>query len=173
MGVIDPDPSENRRGRAHGDRVKRSALLAAAALGAGGASLGVVAIANAGSTSSKTSPAMRHAWFSGARPGTFGTVKTVGSDSFTITTPQNTTVTVDVTSATKYEDPSKSSASLTDVTVGEHVAAAGTDTANTVAATDVFIAPAAFRGPGGFGGFGRPGGPGGFRGPGGPGGWTA
>jgi Domain of unknown function (DUF5666) len=172
MDVIDPDPSGNRRARARGDRMKRSAVLAAAALGAGGASLGVAAIADAGSSSSKTSTtrtAVRHGWFFGARPGTLGTVKSVGSGSFTITTPENTTVTVDVTSATKYEDPSKSSASLADVTVGEHVAVAGTGTSNTVAATDVFIG-----GPGGWtggpGGWtGGPGGPGGFRG---PGGWT-
>jgi hypothetical protein len=161
MDSINPDLSGRPRPRRpRGDRVKRLALLAAAALGAGAACVGVAAIADAGSTASKTTTttaAGRHGSFFGARPGTFGTVKSVGSGRFTLTTPENTIVTVDVTSATKYQDPGKSSASLADVTVGQHVAVAGTDTSsNTVAATDVFIGGhgphGGFRGPGGWAG---------------------
>jgi hypothetical protein len=106
------------------------------------------AIASAGSGAGKTTTttsktrtatARHHGWFAGARQGVFGTVASVGSGSFTLTTRAGTTVTVNVTSTTTFKDPSSSSASLADVTVGQHVAVTGTDTSNTVAATAVFI----------------------------------
>ena len=99
--------------------------------------------------------------FGGTPPAAVGTVKSVGSGSFTLTTPSGTTVTVDVDSSTSYLDPEKSSPSVADVTVGAHVAVFGTDTANTVTATKVAIGgppngaagpPNGAPGPGGFGG---------------------
>ncbi len=81
-----------------------------------------------------------------------GTVKSVGSGTFTLTKPDGTTVTVDVGSSTTYLDPGVTSPSLANVTVGAHVAVFGTDTSNTVTATKVAI-----------GGPMGPGGPGGFR----------
>ena len=77
--------------------MKRSAILAAAALGAAGASFVAATIANAGSTSSKTPTtptAARHGSFFGAGPAAVGTVKSVATSSFTMTTGDNMTVTV-------------------------------------------------------------------------------
>jgi hypothetical protein len=82
-------------------------------------------------------------------------VATVGTNSFTLTSHDGTTVTVDVSPSTTYADPAVSSASLADVKVGTHVAVFGTDNANTVAATKVAIGdghgPGAPGGPGGSG----------------------
>jgi hypothetical protein len=109
---------------------------------------------------------------SGARPAAAGTVQSVGTNSFTLTTRSNTTVTIDVSSSTAYVDRSVSPASLANVTAGELVIAFGTTSAGTVAASQVII----FASPGSGGGFGRFGGqlPGGLGEPGafgrGPGG---
>jgi hypothetical protein len=89
-------------------------------------------------------------------------VTSVGPSSFTIKTKDGTAVTVDVTSSTTYRDRGVSSPTLANVTVGETVAAFGTETSNTVSATSVAIG-----GPGGPGGHG---GPDGHDGPGGTGG---
>ncbi len=98
----------------------------------------------------------------GSPPAAVGTVKSVGNDTFTLTTASGSTVTVDVGSATKYVDPSVSSPSFSNVTVGEHVAVMGTESSNTVTATSVLIgSPSGMKGLGGFG----PGGPGGPGGP--------
>ena len=94
----------------------------------------------------------------GTPPTAVGTVQSVGDDTFTLSTPSGSTVTVDVGSSTKYVDPSVSSPSFSNVTVGEHVAVMGTESSNTVTATSVLIgSPAGVKGSGGFG----PGGPGG------------
>jgi len=82
----------------------------------------------------------------GARPAVVGTVATVGTDSFTVTTQGGSTVTVDVTAATTYRDPGVTSPSFADVKVGETVVAFGTETAGTVAATSIGIGT-----PGGLG----------------------
>jgi hypothetical protein len=96
----------------------------------------------------------------GTPPAAIGTVTTVGASSFTIKTKDGTTVTVDVSGSTTYRDRGVSSPTLANVTVGENVAAFGTETSNTVTATSVAIG-----GPGGPDGHG---GPGGHRGPGDP-----
>jgi len=93
----------------------------------------------------------------GSPPAAVGTVATVGTDTFTLKTKDGTVVTVNVTSSTTYRDRGVTSPTLANVTVGETVAAFGTDTSNTVSATSVDIGA-----PGG------PGGPGGPAGPGGP-----
>jgi hypothetical protein len=91
--------------------------------------------------------------FGGSPPAAFGTVATVGTDDFTLTTKSGTTVTVDVTSSTTYNDQGVTSPTLANVTVGETVAAFGTEASGTVTATSVDIGT-----PGG--GPGRDGGPG-------------
>jgi hypothetical protein len=68
-----------------------------------------------------------------------GTVKSVGTDTFTLTTRDGTVVTVDVGKTTTYRDPGTTTSTFADVTVGEHVAVFGTDTSNTVTATSVAI----------------------------------
>ena len=110
----------------------------------------------------------------GTPPAAFGTVASVGTDTFTLTAHDGTKVTVDVTSSTTYADPSVTSASFADVKVGDHVAVFGTDTSNTVAATKVAIGgPGGPGGPGGGRGFGGgPGASGGSHGPDGAGGWA-
>jgi hypothetical protein len=96
-----------------------------------------------------------------------GTVASVGDGTFTLTTEDKTTVTVNVSSTTTYSDPSVTSATLANVTVGEQVAVFGTDTSNVVTATSVAIGEPPGGGKGGPGS----GGPGGQRhGSGGPGG---
>jgi len=77
----------------------------------------------------------------GTPPAAMGIVASMGTDSFTLTTRDGTTVTVDVSSSTSYLKFGSTSAALGDVTVGAHVAVFGTDTANTVTATKVGIAP--------------------------------
>ena len=104
----------------------------------------------------------------GSPPAAVGTVTTVGTSSFTIKTKDGSTVTVDVSGSTTYRDRGVSSPTLANVTVGETVAAFGTETSNTVTATSVAIGEPG--GPGGYGGYGGPGGHGGPGGPGGPGG---
>ena len=88
-----------------------------------------------------------------------GTVATVGTNTFTLTSHDGTTVTVDVSDSTTYLDPGVTTPTVADVKVGSHVAVFGTDASNTVTATKVVIG-----GPGGTGGFGGPGGPGGHNG---------
>jgi hypothetical protein len=72
-------------------------------------------------------------------PAAAGTVTSVGSNSFTLTTSTGNVVTVDVTSATHYRDRGVANASLSNVTVGEHVAVMGTSASGAVNATDVMI----------------------------------
>ena len=102
----------------------------------------------------------------GTPPAAVGTVKSVGDGTFTITAQDGTSVTVNVSSATTYMDQGVTSASIANVTVGEHVAVFGTDTSNTVAATSVAIGTPPAGGKGGPIGASS-GSPGGLRGPGG------
>ncbi len=99
----------------------------------------------------------------GTPPVAMGTVASVGDGTFTLTTEDKTTVTVNVSSSTTYRDPSVTSPTIANVTVGEHVAVFGTDTANVVTATSVAIGDPPGGGKGGPGG-GGPDGPGGQSG---------
>ncbi len=156
------NPLPNRSQRRH--RAFRVTTAAAVALGlavSGGA------IANAASTGSPTSTSTPgapggpggHSPFGGTPPTAMGTVASVGTNTFTLTTHDGTTVTVDVSSTTTYLDRGVTSPTLSDVKVGDHVAVVGTDSSNTVTATKVAIG-----GPNGPGGHGGPGGPGGHDG---------
>ena len=97
----------------------------------------------------------------GSPPAAFGTVKSVGDDTFTRTGPDGTVVTVNVGSTTSYVDQGVTSPSLANVTVGEQVAVFGTDTSNVVTATKVAIGTPPAGGKGGPGGRGGPPGMGG------------
>src|SRR3984957_6741532 len=103
-------------------------------------------------------------WASGP-PAAVGTVKSVGTGTFTVAAQDGTTVTVHVGSTTTYFDPGVSSPTVADVKTGEPVAVFGTESSGTVPAPRVPIGPppAGMGGPGGAG----PGGPGG------PGGWAS
>src|ERR1039458_4504675 len=77
-------------------------------------------------------------------PAAIGTVSSLGTNTFKLTSRNGSVVTVSVTSATKYRDRGVTAPSFSNVTVGSRVAVVGPDTSNTVAATSVLI--------GGFGG---------------------
>ncbi len=158
-------------------RHRRSVRITSAAALALGLAVGGGAIANAAtSTSTSTQPPASEMGphsdgpggmgrFGGTPPAAMGTVASVGTDSFTLTARDGTTVTVDVGSSTTYLDHDVTSPSLADVKVGDHVAVFGTDSAGTVTATKVAIG-----GPGGMGGHDGHDGRGGPSGPGGMGG---
>ncbi len=153
----DPFPSISQK-RRRGVRVTTAAAVAL------GLALGGGAVAGA-ATSSATPPtgSSSHSGrppFGGSPPAAVGTVKSVGTDTFTLTDRDGTTVTVNVGTTTTYRDPGVTSPTLANVTVGEHVAVFGTDASNTVTATSVAIGDpsGSGRGPGGWGGPGGPGG---------------
>lgn len=151
---------------------RRGVKVTAAAVVALGLALGGGAVAGAASTPSSTSSSSSGSSThpggpppGGSPPAVVGTVESVGTDTFTVTTRDGTTVTTNVGSTTIYRDPGVTSPTIADVTVGEHVAVFGTDTSDTVAATSVLIGNPPSGGPGGPGG---PGGHGGHGGPDGP-----
>ena len=162
-------------------RHRRSVRITSAAALALGLAVGGGAIANAAtSTSTSTQPSAsgvgphsdgpggpgRFGRFGGTPPAAMGTVASVGTNSFTLTARDGTTVTVDVGSSTTYLDHDVTSPSIADVKVGDHVAVFGTSNAGTVTATKVAIGgPGGPGGHGGHDGKGGPGGPGGMGGP--------
>jgi hypothetical protein len=159
-----PPAQPNRR---RGVRVTSAAVIALGLSLAGGAVAGATTSASTGTPSSSSTasgvPTGRPP-MGGSPPAAFGTVKSVGDGSFTLTEQDGTVVTVNVGSTTSYLDPGVTSPSLANVTVGEHVAVFGTDTSDVIAATRVALGtPPA-------GGKGGPGGPGGRGGPPGMGG---
>ena len=81
----------------------------------------------------------KHGGGRGTRPSVFGTVATVGANTFSITTHEGSSVVVEVTSATTYRDRDVTSPSFANVKPGEMVAVFGTETSGTVAATSVGI----------------------------------
>jgi hypothetical protein len=146
--VTDPSAIVGKRRR--GVRVTYAAAIALGLAIGGGAMAG----AATGSNSSTTPPANHadgpggHPGFGRTPPAAFGKVASVGSDTFTVTGHDGTTVTVIVTGTTTYLDPGVTTPTLADVTVGAHVAVFGTDTNNTVTATQVGIGPDGSGGPG-------------------------
>ncbi len=144
----DPNPFPNlRRRRRPGLRMATGAAVALGLAVGGGAVAGAATSNATATTTSPTAAAGAQHGAGGTPPTAMGVVKSVGTDTFTLTAHDGTTVTVDVSSATSYLDRGVSSASLADVKVGALVAVSGSETADTVTATKVFIG-----GPGGLGG---------------------
>jgi Domain of unknown function (DUF5666) len=83
-------------------------------------------------------------------PTATGTVTMVGDESFTLTTSKQSTVVVKVSDATTYRDRKVTSASFSDLAVGQRVAVFGTVSSGVVQATSVNIG-APPRGPAGRG----------------------
>ncbi len=83
------------------------------------------------------------------RPAAVGSVKSVGTSSFVLTTPSGTDMTVDVTAQTTYRDPKVTSPSFSDVTPGARVAVLGTTRTSQVTATTVMVGLPPRPGPGG------------------------
>jgi len=162
-GVSTPTDSSPRRGFPHNATVAWvvAGLLALAVIGLAAAlATNGTPASSAGTTPPTTVPTRGGGGpFGGgaARPGfaggVFGTVKTVGSGTFTVTTRAGSTVTVDEQSSTVYTEGATSAASSA-VVVGARVAVQGSDSGTTVKATRVIILPAGGFGFGGGGGFG-------------------
>ncbi|HEY5097633.1 MAG TPA: hypothetical protein VII46_06265, partial [Acidimicrobiales bacterium] len=125
---------------------------AAVALGlavVGGGVAGAASSSTATSSSAKPSSSGPRPPMGGSPPAAMGTVASVGDGTFTLTTRDRTTVTVNVSSTTTYRDPKVTSATIADVTVGEHVAVFGTESSSVVTATSVAIGEPPGRGTGG------------------------
>jgi preprotein translocase subunit YajC len=142
QGVIiwsapEPFPAVRQKSR-RGIRVTTAAALALGLAVSGGAVAGAASTSPSSATSTTGSSADRPP-IGGTPPVAFGTVKSVGDSTFTITAGDGTTVTVNVSSATTYRDRAVTSPTMANVTVGAHVAVFGTDTSNVVTATSVAI----------------------------------
>jgi hypothetical protein len=165
----DPFASFSQR-RRRGVKVTTAAAVALG-LALGG---GAMAAAATPSTSPSASGSTGHPGRplgGGTPPVAVGTVKSVGTDTFTLTT-KDGIVTVDVGSTTTYRDAGITTPTFADVTVGEHVAVFGSESSGTLTATSVGIGNPPAGGPPGLGGPGGrgPGGTGpGGKGPGGTG----
>ena len=161
MGEDTNTPSPVRRAQAKGNRILRTTgvvavvagfvvgagSIAGAATNAGGSTTGPPTGTSAPPSSGGSPPSGGPAR---AAPTAVGTVTSVGSGTFSLKATDGSTVTVDVSSSTRYLDGTSTSASLSDVTTGEHVAVLGTETAGTVSASSIQI---------GTPPSGRPGGP--------------
>src|ERR1700674_117035 len=158
-GLIDTRPSDplatfNTR-RRRGVRVTSAAAVALGLVLAGGSVAGATT-SSTPSTASGPSTADHRPPFGGSPPAAVGTVASVGTGTFTLTTQDNTTVTVNVGTTTTYRDSGVTTPTIANVTVGEHVAVFGTDTSNVVTATSVAIGDPPGGGPGGHGPGGCP-----------------
>jgi hypothetical protein len=137
---------------------RRGVTVTSAAAVALGLALAGGSVAAATTTGSSSTPSANGSSLpgrpptGGSPPTAVGTVKSVGDDTFVLTEPNGTTVTVDVTSTTTYRDPKVSSASFADVTVGQQVAVFGTESDGSVAATSICIGLPPGAGKGGPGG---------------------
>ena len=137
LAVPELTPEAAGSGRPRGRRGMRLAVAAAVVLGA---TVGSAAIADAVTAPSAPHGPEHHGMTPfGPPPAAFGTVASVGTGSFTLTTRDGTTVTVAVDGSTTYLDHGVTSPTLADVKAGETVAAFGTRSADTVTATKVII----------------------------------
>lgn len=146
----DPITSFSQR-RRKGVKVTTAAAVALGLALGGGAVAGAATQSAPSPASASTAPSGRPP-FGGSPPVAVGTVKSVGTGSFTITTHDGTRVTVNVGSSTTYHDRGMTRATLADVTVGGQVAVFGTETSDTVTATSVGIGAPPSGGPGAPGG---------------------
>jgi hypothetical protein len=134
-------------------RVSRPIALAAAAIAAGGGAYGIVsATASGGSAADSTAttttvgsiprsgPAGGGARSGPAAGGTVGTVVSVSSSSFTVSTSAGQKVTVQKTSSTKYLKGTRS-ASAGSVKKGAPVLVLGTTNGTAITATQVIVQP--------------------------------
>jgi hypothetical protein len=131
-------------------RLTRSIVAGAAAIAAAGGSYGIVsATSSSGSAAASTSPAASHGSGGGgsnarsgpAAGGAAGTVSSVSTSGFTMSTSTGQKVTVGEASATTYQKGT-SPASASAVTKGEQVLVLGTVSNATITATQVIVQPA-------------------------------
>lgn len=153
---FDPYPEISSK-RRRGVRVMSAAAVALGLVVAGGSVAGASTSSSTSSVPSGTcappssGSSTGRPPFGGAKPAVVGTVEEKGDGTFTVES-GSTTVTADVSDSTTYVDPGVTSPSISDVTVGEHVAVFGTETSGSVAATSVAIGTPPSGGKGGPGG---------------------
>ena len=135
-------------------KLTRSIVAGAAAIAVAGGSYGIV---SATSSSASTAPSSSPAASSGSRGGgsnarsgpaaggSSGTVGSVSTSGFTITTSAGQKVTVDEASATTYQKGT-SPASASAITTGESVLVLGTVNSTTITATQVTVQPTSSEG---------------------------
>ncbi|MDA8297733.1 MAG: DUF5666 domain-containing protein [Actinomycetota bacterium] len=161
MKQLPPSVGGNRleRRRRLGLRAAAATTVLSGALGGGVAyaatSGGASATAGALSASARSSGA----WLSApgrTAPAVIGTVSAVNAaaNTFSVKNAAGSTYTINVSSSTTYREHGDSSASLSKLSVGDHVAVIGTASGTTVSATAVLIGMGDGLGP-----FGHPGGP--------------
>ena len=141
-------------------KLTRSIVVGAAAIAVAGGSYGIVsATSGSGSTAaastppaSSSSPAANSGSGGGsnarsgpAAGGSSGTVSSLSTSGFTITTPAGQKVTVKETSSTTYQNGT-SPASASAITTGQPVLVLGTTSSTSIAATQVTVQPAGSEG---------------------------
>jgi hypothetical protein len=134
-------------------KLTRSIAIGAAAIAVAGGSYGIVsATSSSPAAASSSSPAASSSGGGGsnarsgpASGGSSGTVASVSTASFTITTSAGQKVTVDETSSTTYQNGT-SPASASAITTGEPVLVLGTVNNTTITATQVTVQPAGSEG---------------------------
>jgi len=135
-------------------KLTRSIVVGAAAIAVAGGSYGIVsATSGSGSTAAaSTAPAAGSSGGGGsnarsgpAAGGSSGTVSSLSTSGFTITTPAGQKVTVKETSSTTYQNGT-SPASASAITTGQPVLVLGTTSSTTITATQVTVQPAGSEG---------------------------
>src|ERR1700729_775096 len=129
-------------------KLTRSIAVGAAAIAVAGGSYGIVsATSSSPAAASSSSPAASSSGGGGsnarsgpAAGGSSGTVASVSTASFTITTSAGQKVTVDETSSTTYQNGTRP-ASASAITTGEPVLVLGTVSNTTITATQVTVQP--------------------------------
>lgn len=131
-------------------KLTRSVIIGAAVIAVGGGSYGIVS-----ATSSSGSTAPRHGFAGGpgsggggsnarsgpAAGGSAGTVGSVSTSGFTLSTATGQKVTVKEASSTRYQKET-SAVSASAITTGEPVLVLGTTSGTTITATQVIVQPA-------------------------------
>src|SRR5664280_1279605 len=138
LEASDPFARVNQK-RRRGVRVTSAAAMALGLAIGGGAIAGAATTSASTPSTSASGSQTRRPPFDGTPPAAVGTVKSVGTGTFALTTQDGTTVTVNVGSSTTYLDRDVTSPTIANVTVDPRVAVFGTDTSNTVTATKVAV----------------------------------
>ena len=131
-------------------KLTRSVIVGAAAIAVAGGSYGIVsATSSSASAAASTTPAASSGSGGGgsnarsgpAAGGSSGTVGSLSTSGFTITTSAGQKVTVDEASSTTYQKGTNP-ASVSAITTGEPVLVLGTTSGTTITATQVIVHPA-------------------------------
>ena len=135
-------------------KLTRSIAVGAVAIAVAGGSYGIVSATSSSPAAASSSPAAASSSSGGggsnarsgpAAGGSSGTVSSLSTSGFTITTPAGQKVTVKETSSTTYQNGT-SPASASAITTGQPVLVLGTTSSTTITATQVIVQPAGSEG---------------------------